>query len=637
MLTKDQLLYLFGHEEDRSCKPRFSNEFVEKAIQQIPEPSITLRCRGNTSGVRINSTTYDSAKLFRVHRIQCDNKTLFKPEHAMEGDDFKNDQGWFSAFLPFLVGAVESYALRGNSIKSLEEGLHKILTQSYFESPEVFDEAAEFTQTVVNSSPSQGFVDMIKKYNEDEYLVKGAITEFILMHGMRSKFFIGSSEVMRNALCDLYMIYGINKQGFWQIIEVLFEIIKSDFDGRYYGNSIYNQDVYTTYTDFKKIEYRVTDAGKQTKYSITDCRGVSILLFRMYQHMFYESSRFDNPEYRAFWNMFETDSYENLSAQIIDCIGDDAVSKIFLCQEITLQSDDKVFGEGSSLSYNRDYYCIDNKTYIKPFKFDKKIKREDYEEMLLAQYKYGGRIKGKVDGYQEAFLADYNQRYFSIRSIFGALCIVGASSFAGMSHKCEKVTIENQKLKEELDKARSEIRSKDKLSYDFESKDSEISSLNQEIDRLNEDIQRLKKLNESYITERDSLIESRTSYFNEEELSDELQLNQEEFPPMSEMVSFINDFDIFIVGGLSDLPNLLEDMGVHSCKFFPNVNAFTAGRQLNVDFIIVNTRFCKHKDYYMVKSTFNDMHDRILHYNGANVKVLIQCLYRFINTWLSNS
>lgn len=113
-----------------------------------------------------------------------------------------------------------------------------------------------------------------------------------------------------------------------------------------------------------------------------------------------------------------------------------------------------------------------------------------------------------------------------------------------------------------------------------------------------------------------------------DEPEDEVEAPDED---LTEMIRYINDFKILMVGGRSDLVSRLAGIGWENVVSIDNATV-SSSTLPKVDFAVVNTGFVSHKIVYLVNSRYD--RDSVMYYNGTNIGQLVRSVYDFVKRFL---
>ena len=153
---------------------------------------------------------------------------------------------------------------------------------------------------------------------------------------------------------------------------------------------------------------------------------------------------------------------------------------------------------------------------------------------------------------------------------------------------------------------------------------------------------RIKEL-EYQLSVKSGIIENMTQELKEEKTKNrniflEETVENEDFASeisvsQAEMIDYLNNFRILMIGGRNDLLDKLADMGWTNVDQLTKENTNAVGSK--TDFFCVNTKFVAHRLVCMVESAYPDRRDQMLYYNGTNPDKLIQVCYQFVKNWMN--
>lgn len=119
----------------------------------------------------------------------------------------------------------------------------------------------------------------------------------------------------------------------------------------------------------------------------------------------------------------------------------------------------------------------------------------------------------------------------------------------------------------------------------------------------------------------------RSTYSYEE--SDDLEEVLESPISPQEMLDFVNQFRIVVIGGIDTLKSRLEQAGFTNLYFANSMN--TTG--VVGDFFCVCTRFVSHKLVYNFEANYREQADSFFYFNSTNADVFLRTCYDFIKSW----
>lgn len=101
-----------------------------------------------------------------------------------------------------------------------------------------------------------------------------------------------------------------------------------------------------------------------------------------------------------------------------------------------------------------------------------------------------------------------------------------------------------------------------------------------------------------------------------------------------EMLDFVNQFRLVVVGGRDNLQTKLEDLG------FTNIFCIGSEHANNTiafgDFFCICTKFVSHKLIYMVESKYSNQLDEFFYFNGTNVDAMLRTCYAFMHGYMES-
>lgn len=380
---------------------------------------------------------------------------------------------------------------------------------------------------------------------------------------------------------------------------------------------------------FKKMGYCVND----DKYFISDCRGLSIYAFLIVMYAIYEvfgdtkilgshilEHGMDHDEVN------DCLSY-NLLSCFKNCLGNDFIGKYFELGRFHI----------SKCSYEGNYYVIGHmRSVATGSKMIKGVPKQQYENEIVFRKAFGMQ---KTANYNRDGHDDTGIHYFSVFELLGFLdrsfnvdTVVDAAEsqrlISDTERQIKKLISENERL--------TSIAADYKQLKSKEAEKSEYQKLLEDRDK------RIKEL-EYQLSVKSGIIENMTQELKEEKTKNrniflEETIENEDFASeisvsQAEMIDYLNNFRILMIGGRNELLDKLADLGWTNVDQVTkeNTNAVTA----KADFFCVNTKFVAHRLVSMVESAYPDRRDQMLYYNGTNTDKLIQVCYQFVKNWMN--
>lgn len=361
---------------------------------------------------------------------------------------------------------------------------------------------------------------------------------------------------------------------------------------------------------FQAIEYSLPSTEKIRK--ITDCRGLSIMMvLNLYYRLVYNYGY--NQESNPLIDHHDERIIIDIDKRINNCIGND--DQFRALKGIGLDNTIK-FNVFNIIDYSKTNTC----TFVL---HNYKMTRGYYEEYLL-QYPNDPEI---------SHIADVNIHYSNIYNLFRA---IGQLWFGSITDnidknqdKLEKLNKEISKLNNEIDRYRgmvkeTEERYKNKENEEIEQLKAELAKANELINSKNETIDDLVNKNKEL---NKTLSDIYDDDFEIEE--DELQV------PIEEMVLFLNEFKIVLIGGRWELPAKLNEYGWTNISQLDKDNLCTGVDVAKyADFTVINTRFVSHTIVHKVESVTDS--DTRMSYNGTNPEKLIVAMYDFVKKFIGD-
>ena len=234
---------------------------------------------------------------------------------------------------------------------------------------------------------------------------------------------------------------------------------------------------------------------------------------------------------------------------------------------------------------------------------------------------------------------DTGIHYFSVFELLGFLdrsfnvdTVVDAAEsqrlISDTERQIKKLILENERLTS-IAADYKQLKSKEAEKSDYqkllEDRDKRIKELEYQLSVKSGIIENMtQELKEEKTKNRNIFLEETVE---DEDFASETSISQ------AEMIDYLNNFRILMIGGRNDLLDKLADMGWTNVDQITkeNTNAVTA----KADFFCVNTKFVAHRLVCMVESAYPDRRDQMLYYNGTNPDKLIQICYQFVKNWMN--
>lgn len=380
---------------------------------------------------------------------------------------------------------------------------------------------------------------------------------------------------------------------------------------------------------FKKMGYCVND----DKYYISDCRGLSIYAFLIVMYAIYEvfgdtkilgshilEHGMDHDEIN------DCLSY-NLLSCFKNCLGNDFIGKYFELGRFHI----------SKCSYEGNYYVIGHmRSVATGSKMIKGVPKQQYENEIVFRKAFGMQ---RTANYNRDGHDDTGIHYFSVFELLGFLdrsfnvdTVVDAAEsqrlISDTERQIKKLVSENERLTS-IAADYKQLKSKETEKSDYQKlladRDKRIKELEYQLSVKSGIIENMtQELKEEKTKNRNIFLEETVE---NEDFASEISVSQ------AEMIDYLNNFRILMIGGRNDLLDKLADMGWTNVDQLTKENTNAVGSK--TDFFCVNTKFVAHRLVCMVESAYPDRRDQMLYYNGTNPDKLIQICYQFVKNWMN--
>lgn len=380
---------------------------------------------------------------------------------------------------------------------------------------------------------------------------------------------------------------------------------------------------------FKKMGYCVND----DKYYISDCRGLSIYAFLIVMYAIYEvfgdtkilgSHIFEHG--MDYDEVNDCLSY-NLLSCFKNCLGNDFIGKYFELGRFHI----------SKCSYEGNYYVIGHmRSVATGSKMIKGVPKQQYENEIVFRKAFGMQ---RTANYNRDGHDDTGIHYFSVFELLGFLdrsfnvdAVVDAAEsqrlISDTERQIKKLVSENERLTS-IAADYKQLKSKETEKSDYQKlladRDKRIKELEYQLSVKSGIIENMtQELKEEKTKNRNIFLEETVE---NEDFASEISVSQ------AEMIDYLNNFRILMIGGRNDLLDKLADMGWTNVDQLTKENTNAVGSK--TDFFCVNTKFVAHRLVCMVESAYPDRRDQMLYYNGTNPDKLIQICYQFVKNWMN--
>lgn len=359
--------------------------------------------------------------------------------------------------------------------------------------------------------------------------------------------------------------------------------------------------------------------GHRTPHFITDCRGAGMSLLALFAiHLF-----------RSFgdgvgFGIRETKMQAQFEEMYEVCIGDDYIGRLLTegGQTLTRCTDREFF-----LSQQSDTIPLD--CDVEYTVGSSMVGRGMLEATILWKYAVG------ADKFRHSFLVSgdvYYGNHKAVINVCNTLLIKDIDSVLG---KVAKESADNavsglnlRKLNEgyrrDLEKKHSaEVEA---LQSALESAQSECDKLRGSLDTLQRESENKRTIIENLRGEVSQLQSKVRNTYSDDVSEDDVPVS---VVSEAEMLDFVNQFRIVVIGGFDTLQSRLEQAGFTNLYFADALNV----TGIVGDFFCVCTRFVSHKMVYNFESNYSSQLDSFFYYNGTNADVFLRTCYEFIKGW----
>lgn len=374
-----------------------------------------------------------------------------------------------------------------------------------------------------------------------------------------------------------------------------------------------------------------TIPSKSQKHYITDSRGVGIYSYIKLLHTVYANFGEALSNRTISIGQDKEATREKIDKNLADCIGDDYVSFYLRNGKLKSKPCDERYGTlykqfDISPFDSHEEYTLSNGT---------KVSRQMYEDKKLFLRAHGVGIQS---GINEVNFGDFNTYYTSLCSIASVVTLFTACN----EMYCIDIDeVRKQIAKLEAAKTIGAIVSKSENKVDTSKYERQIEDLNKTHEKETESYEaRIKEL-EHQLESKSNIIaklsdEVKTlsteieSYYTEVDIDgtlEDVELSIEE------IISYLNNFKICLVGGRMGLDIKLKELGLTNIVQVDSERAIN-GTPTQCDFFCINTAFLAHRLTNMVRERYKDQISQFYYFNGTNVEALLRVSYDFIKGWM---
>lgn len=463
--------------------------------------------------------------------------------------------------------------------------------------------------------------ELMNKIESDEYK-----KQLNLFYQMRTDYDREGYKCIINRVNELMLIWLHDKRIFWEVFFEIFEFCKpialvifeefifGEHPNVFIDHSWVNKDFDL---HFKRIAYTVPNS-ENIRY-ITDCRGVGIFACMSFYYSFVYEFGYDcQKDHHIAAN--DTKFLAQILANLTNCIGNDNQYKAL---------SGKYLDEPPVLDLRNAHVYNQSKTGVKYRVHDDfYIQKHVWEDLVLFSC-----ANTRPDDKSKFVLScdDVNMHYSNMYNLVSAISgmlyfgpkLVSTDTKAIDTYKETITELESTKIRlsNELDKAKDtieELTNNTTANDEVEKLKLELEEAKRIIDSKSNIINQLKDKNKSLNTFISNI-------FSDDDI-EETELD--ETCSIEDMVLFLNDFKITMVGGRFELLSKLNSYGWTNVDQFDSSNLVSTNKQS--DFYVINTAFNSHKVVRKVESMENNNGETIMYFNGTNAEKLIESCYRFV-------
>lgn len=397
-----------------------------------------------------------------------------------------------------------------------------------------------------------------------------------------------------------------------------------------------------------------------SKHCMSDCRGLGINLFCMFVlNVYSKFAVFGNN--RASTVIQSRSTLYKVQESFRSCIGTDAIGRYLETGHWTVEPADEYI---SFMAEQAGAPCLDGNT---PDTMTL-VPTDSFDIVDAFWYQVAGRKNNQLPvgrGLCESsmmwcwatglerrksrgYLVPMDCYYATKLDIVHAF-LDFAFSKRGVRLKEKLDNVNREELMKELMERVGAQRIKDRVAREAEAQArSEVVALQRRVDSMSAELESLKsakKAADTLVAGKQATIDSllkevkelRAKVNNMYDLSgfDEDQVIDDDVS-VEDMLKFVNQFRLIIVGGIDSMQRRMEDMGFNNfyivASKYSNSSTVAFG-----DFFCICTKFVGHKSVFEVQAQHGDQLDQFFYFNGTNTEMLLRVCYDFMKSWFDNN
>lgn len=394
-----------------------------------------------------------------------------------------------------------------------------------------------------------------------------------------------------------------------------------------------NKHSFRRWSKFSALQYGGWPFGKR-KF-ITDARGVGICAFSIFVvSMQTKFATISKPKLQRYFE--DTDLMRGLERKLFRCIGDDAIGWYLMSG---VWPDNKVSDDMRVWLAQSDTPVLD--TDVQPSIRDWKFGRGAFDSARL----YGSAI-GRV-----GMLLSGNYPvvdcFYGSRRDFACACMDFACSDRGIRLERKLNETAHKKLMNELYDKVDINGLKERVTKQAEAEArTEVVDLQHRLCELQTELDAVRKGKaeaETIISGKQTVIDGllgevrdlRAKVQSMYDVEEQIEV-VDETVTAEEMLDFVNQFRLVIIGGRDTLAQRMTEAGFTNFSVISGSN-YNSWTNMSADFFCIFTRFVSHAAIYTFESKHCDQLDQFFYFNGTNTDALLRVCYEFMKKWFAGS
>lgn len=489
------------------------------------------------------------------------------------------------------------------------------------------------------------FNRMMELYNLDHFDGESCVT---LSECLRSSLIDNRFPVIRSSYATLQTLWWLSPKAYsralFEATQLLYPAVvmftQEEQERVFESGNFEDVGLGERYLMFNKLmrlgalEYTVESTKKVRK--ISDSRGLGLLAICLFICDVYERFANKSKVIGSAFRCSDSDRVE-LEEKFMSCIGDDFVGRFITNGRCRVYpcSDSNEF-----IAYESQIVPVDCQIETK-----NGIGRGLHEAGLM--WKYACGIE-KIDNVGQLLPMDCT--YGSRRDMMlGCFWFVFSERGVRMTHSAEEYEAAQvlELLKDEVDideivdQYRQSVRSEftpvfEKFEADLKSKEAAVEAAERrlkETERLL--VEKTDIINQLRAENASLRSKEKRMYSEEAYLDDDGQLEETDVST-EEMLRFVNQFKLVVVGGRDNMEQRLENFGFTNCNFITSERA-SRGTLVNGDFFCLCTKFLAHKLVFSVEAHYANQLEQFMYFNGTNPEVFLRVCYDFMHSWFAEN